>query len=83
MIKPAVRNHNRIKIIEGNLLQYIDYTNTIPRNKEIIKEYASGKSYKELSEKYCVPWKSIESMVAQYVNKVSRYCAKNGIDYRK
>lgn len=82
MIK-AKKNHHRDTIIKYNLLQYIDYTNTIPRNKEIIKEYARGKSYKELSEKYCVPWKSIASMVAQYVNKVSRYCAKNGIDYRK
>lgn len=66
------RNHNRQRIIDNNMLQYIDDTNTIPRNKEIIKEYAAGKSYKELSEKYGVPLKSIASMVAQYVNKVSR-----------
>lgn len=71
-MKNKTWNYNMQRIIDNNMLQYIDYTNTIPRNKEIIKEYASGKSYKELSEKYGVPWKSIASMVAQYVNKVSR-----------
>ena len=83
MIKPKPKNYNRQVIIDNFLLQYIDYTNTIPRNKDIIKDYASGKSYKELSEKYGVCIKTIAGMIANYVNKVSRYCAKNGIDYRK
>lgn len=48
MVK-AENNHHRETIIKYNLLQYIDYTNTITRNKEIIKEYASGKSYNQLS----------------------------------
>lgn len=82
MVKPSSRNHNRDEIVNNNLLQYIDCTNTIPRNKEIIKEYASGKSYKELSEKYGVCVKTIAGMISSYVNKVSRYCAKNGIDYK-
>lgn len=65
-------NFRRQKIIDNNMLQYIDNTNTIPRNKEIIKEYVAGKSYKELSEKYGIPAKSVASMVAHYVNKISR-----------
>lgn len=82
MIKNTKNNYNRETIIKYNLLQYIDYTNTIPRNKEIIKEYANGKSYNQLSEKYGVCVKTIAGMIANYVNKVSRYCAKNGIDYK-
>lgn len=65
-------NHNRQRIIDNNMLHYIDYTNTIPRNKEIIKEYVSGKSYKELSEKYNISVKAIPCMISSYVNKVSR-----------
>lgn len=79
MVKLAERNHNRKEIIEKDMIKYIDFTNTIPRNKEIIKEYANGKSYKELSEKYGICVKTIAGMVSSYVGKVRRYCFNNGI----
>ena len=74
------RNHNRKRIIDNNMLQYIDNTNTIPRNKEIIKEYVAGSSYKELSEKYGTSKGNVESMVSSYINKVSRYLKAKGTE---
>ena len=73
-------NFRRQIIIDNNFLQYIDNTNTIPRNKEIIKEYVAGSSYKELSEKYGTSKGNVESMVSSYIGKVRRYLKAKGTE---
>ena len=64
-------NHNRIRILTENLLQYIDKIKVSERNKQIVRSYAEGTGYRELAEKYGIT----DSRVAQIVYNYIRHCS--------
>ena len=81
-IKKKPKNHHRETIKKYNLLQYIDNTNTKEVNKQIIREHVAGESMGCLANKYNLTPSAVAMIISCYVNKVSRYCKKNGIDYK-
>lgn len=78
MICSRPKNWRRKLINENNLLQYIE---KIParfseKNRQIVRDYASGMTYKELSSKYGVSSGRIEEVLQTffyYLNKLQIY----------
>ena len=67
------RNFRRAEIIEENLLDYIDLAEVSDRNKEIVKKYVAGASFKALSREYGLTDGRLGAIVAQYISKVIKY----------
>lgn len=81
-IKYSRPNHNRERIIKENLLQYRDAIKLSDRNKEIVKSYAEGVSYKELAAQYRITNTRVAQIVQEYIRhcglyKKGVYCYKN------
>lgn len=66
-------NFRRAQIIEEHLLDYIDQVTVSDRNKEIVKKYAAGKDFGELSEEYGLAYSRVVTIVVNYISKVSKY----------
>ena len=69
-VMPREWHHKRKRIIEENLMEYIDIVDISDRNKDIIRMYVSGASYKEICEKYNIKKQTASDVVARYIHKV-------------
>lgn len=65
-------NFRRERIINEHLLDYIDQVKDSDRNKEIVKKYVAGESFKALSEEYGITDGRLGAIVAEYISKVGR-----------
>lgn len=63
----------RKTIIQNNLLSMQDIVPISDRDFCIIKDYADGSSYKELSEKYSITIGRLNQIVEKYVAKCLLY----------
>ena len=69
-------NFRRQRIIEEHLLDYIDRAEVSDRNKEIVKKYVAGKSFKALAEEYGLTDSRMGSIVSAYISKVYKFTKK-------
>ena len=60
-------------INDENLLEYANEINMMDRDKLLVKDYATGSKYKELSEKYGISYKSVPGTISRYVRKAHAY----------
>lgn len=72
-VSPCERNHYRKKILEENLLDCIEQVKASDRTKEIVKEYMSGKSYKETGEKFGITASAVSGAVCRYIHNANIY----------
>lgn len=72
MDKIAPKNFRRTRILDENLLEYLDKVNFSSRNKEIVRKYVSGIPYKTLAEEYDLTSGRIAGVVKDYILKVSK-----------
>lgn len=72
MFNKAPKNFRRTRILEENLLEYMDKVDFSERNKDIVRKYVSGTSYKSLADEYQLTTERIASIVRDYILKVSR-----------
>ena len=63
----------RKTIIQNNLLSLQDIISVSERDFCIVKDYANGSSYKELSEKYYITIGRLNQIVEKYVAKCLLY----------
>ena len=62
-------NYYRQVINDENLLEYAGEINMMDRDKLLVKDYAAGSKYTELSEKYGISYKSVPGTISRYVRK--------------
>ena len=79
MIKHNSKNHFRKRIIDENLLQYIQYVKMTDRNKSIVTEYVSGSSYIELGRKHFVTPSRVRDIIRDYIHHCNLYKNKTRI----
>lgn len=65
-------NFRRQRLVDEHLLDYMDQVKDSDRNKEIVKRYAAGESFKVLSEEYGITDGRLGAIVANYISKVHR-----------
>ena len=63
-------HHQRDRIIEEGLLQYMERIKTSERNKQIVKAYVDGVGYKALADEYGIT----DNRIAQIINNYIRHC---------
>lgn len=66
------KNFRRKRILDENMLDYIDICGGSERNKEIIVAYANGENYNSIAEKHGISSTRVEQIVMEYVLKVIR-----------
>ena len=66
-VSPKEPNHKRKRIIEENLMDYIDVVDVSDRNKEIVRMYVAGAKYKEICEKYNIKKQTVSDIVLRYM----------------
>ncbi len=76
-MKPKPAHHMRQRIIDNDLMIYIDHLKLSDRNKAIVEDYVSGKSYKEIAEKYSLSPNRINGIIFRYIQHCGFYVAKS------
>lgn len=71
-MKREKSNFRRERIIKENLLSYIELTSDSGRNKDIVREYTNGATYKEITQKYNISTSRVEQIVANYIFHASK-----------
>ena len=61
-------HHKRKRIIEENLMEYIDVVKISDRNKDIVRMYVAGAPYKEICEKYNINRQTASDVVARFIH---------------
>ena len=69
-------NHNRKRIIENGYMELKDKLPVSERNKKIVAEYVSGKTYAEISRGYNISSARIGAIVSNYVRLAIKYSKK-------
>lgn len=72
-VSPRESNHYRKEIIEQNLLDCMEQVKASDRTKEIVMEYMSGKSYKEIGEKFGITQSTVSGAVGRYIHNARIY----------
>lgn len=70
-------NFRRDKIIDEQLINYIQFVDMSSRNKEIVVAYVNGSTYKELAEKYDISINRIAQIIRQYIFHARIYKIEN------
>lgn len=60
-------NYYRSRIINENLLYYMEEINMSDRNKNVVKKYVIGVDYKTLSIEYGVTTERIRAIIGNFV----------------
>lgn len=60
-------NYYRSRIINENLLYYMEELNMSDRNKNVVKKYVIGVDYKTLSGEYGVTTERIRAIIGNFV----------------
>lgn len=76
-VKKQAPNHNRKRIIENGYLALKDKLPISERNKEIITEYVTGRSYIEIGKDYNLTSARISMIVSNYVRHAIKYLNEN------
>lgn len=72
-VSPCERNHYRNEIIEQNLLDCMEHVKASDRTKDIVKEYMSGKSYKEIGENFGIVRSTVAGAIGRYIHNARIY----------
>lgn len=70
-------NFRRDKIIDEQLINYIQFVDMSSRNKEIVVAYVNGSTYKKLAEKYDISINRIPQIIRQYIFHARIYKIEN------
>lgn len=63
-------NHYRIRIIEENLLDYLDMSTVSQRNKDIVIKYVAGSNYRMIGDEYGITAHAVRAVIRRYVFNV-------------
>ncbi len=60
------KNWRRTLILENNLIAYLDDVKMSEKNKDIVRDYSEGLSYKELAQKYSISSSRAEEIIQNF-----------------
>ena len=72
-VAPKEPHRKRQRIIDENLMEYIDVVKVSDRNKEIVKMYVAGSSFKEIAEQYNLNRQTVSDIILRYITTAHKY----------